>query len=46
MAQYPSGCETNPYLKKLIVGGLLGEVLDVLGGLLELGGFGDHFCGW
>jgi hypothetical protein len=34
------------YLEKLIVGGGLGEAAAVLNGLLELGGFGDHFGGW
>jgi len=35
-----------PYLEELIVGGGLGEAATVLDGFLELGGLGDHVCGW
>ena len=34
------------YLEELIVGGGLAQAAAVLDGLLELGGFGDHVCGW
>ena len=34
------------YLEELVVGGGLAEAAAVLDGLLELGGLGDHVCGF